>query len=290
MIPEPAHITEQSQNATGQPHQAQSGPRPLGSARRTRYGARGVSGQASIILLIEPDTALAGQIVHVLSGAALGCLVWHVTSAADARAVLKHQAVSLIVLDLTLPDIDGLVLCTQLKAKFPDVSVMACGPASTAQTVLAFRLGAEDVLKKPFAVAELEARVEAILRRRARAIPPPPISASPSLVPRASHASLGTLQVDVRGWRVTLNGKPLDVTPTEFRLLAFMVNHAGTIVSRQELAAGVWGSDAMAHSRSVDAYVRRINAKLRTGPGAPQLLNVRGVGFQLSITTTPRAA
>jgi DNA-binding response OmpR family regulator len=151
--------------------------------------------------------------------------------------------------------------------------------------VLGFKLGAEDVVAKPFELAELEVRIEAILRRRAQ--PSAAGSAAAAQAVREPSSSspaptLGRLRVDLARWRVTLDERPLDLTPTEFQLLVFMARRPGEIISRAELARGVWGDESMAGSRTIDAYVRRIGAKL-SGRGAPRILSIRGLGYQLAV-------
>jgi DNA-binding response OmpR family regulator len=240
------------------------------------------------ILLVEDDAPLAADMTRGLSRATpTGCTVWHAETAAEARAVLKHGRPDLIVLDLTLPDVDGLVFCTQLKTEAPDVPFMICSTATTAEKVLGFKLGAEDVVAKPFELAELEVRVEAILRRRAQATSKNSSTLaltkpSRELPSSAAAPDLGRLRVDLARWRVTLDERPLDLTPTEFQLLVFMARRPGEIISRAELARGVWGDESMAGSRTIDAYVRRISAKL-SGRGAPRILSIRGMGYQLAV-------
>jgi DNA-binding response OmpR family regulator len=244
--------------------------------------------ESATILLVEDDAAVAAAVTQALS--ASGNTVWHAETAADARAVLRHRHPDLIVLDLTLPDVDGLVFCTQLKTEAPGVPFMICSTATTAEKVLSFKLGAEDFVGKPFEPPELEARVEAILRRHAHAGTTPArsrVEQPRELAPAAMSPS--RLRVDLARWRVTLDDKPLDLTPTEFQLLVFLARRPGEIISRQELARGVWGNESMSRSRTIDAYVRRISAKLAGSPrqvygeGAPRVLNIRGLGYQLAI-------
>ena len=243
--------------------------------------------EAPTILLVEDDGALAEEMVRALGRSEY--TVWHAESAADARAVLRNARPDLIVLDLTLPDVDGLVFCTQLRTEAPDVPFMICSAATTAEKVLGFKLGAEDVLAKPFELPELEARIEAILRRRARANATP-LRAPPAKTLSSSPPDLGRLRVDLSRWRVTLDDRPLDLTPTEYQLLVYLARHPGEIISRQELARGVWGNESMSNSRTIDAYVRRISAKL-SGSGLrqdqserlPRILSIRGLGYQLAV-------
>jgi DNA-binding response OmpR family regulator len=230
------------------------------------------------ILLVEDDEPFAAEVTQTLS--TQGWTVWPAGTAGDARAVLKQAHPDLIVLDLTLPDVDGLVFCTHLKHEAPEVPFMVLGAATTAETVLAFKLGAEDVLGNPFELAELEARVEAILRRRGQLDTQAGPWSQPRELRSASTTKLGGLQVDLTRWRITLDGQPLDLTPTEFQLLVFMAHRPGVILSRQELARGVWGDESMSRSRTIDAYVRRISAKL--GGSGPRVLSIRGLGYQLA--------
>jgi DNA-binding response OmpR family regulator len=245
----------------------------------------------STILLIEDDPAAAGELTRALSE--VGATVWHAETGADARAVLKDARPDLIVLDLTLPDVDGLVLCANLKNEAPDVPFMVCSTGTTAEKVLSFKLGAEDFVAKPFEAAELQVRVEAILARHAKQIAAgnsaPDSTGAHAGLGSSSGPDLGRLRVDLARWRVTVDDKPLNLTPTEFQLLVFMAQRPGEILSRQELARGVWGNESMSRSRTIDAYVRRIAGKLSGSQRQtqddwpPRILNIRGLGYQLSV-------
>ncbi len=168
---------------------------------------------------------------------------------------------------------------------------MICSTGTTAEKVLSFKLGAEDFVARPFELQEFEARVEAILRRHSH----PPVAVTLPETERVSpptdaYATGGTgrLRVDLARWRITVDDRPLDLTPTEFQLLVFMARRPGEIISRQELARGVWGDESMSRSRTIDAYVRRISSKLSGsrrhahGEWPPRILNIRGLGYQLS--------
>ena len=242
--------------------------------------------QASIVLLIEGEPESATELTAVLSD--IGCTVWHAETGADARAILRDARPDLIVLDLTLPDVDGLVLCANLRSEAADVPFMLCSKGSTAEKVLSFKLGAEDFVARPYEVQELQARVEAILARNARRQVPARSGVGGATAVKEGP-DLGRLRVDISRWRVTVDDKPLSLTPTEFQLLVFMARRPGEIISRQELARGVWGNESMSRSRTIDAYVRRISSKL-TGSRRqaeddcqPRILNIRGLGYQLAV-------
>lgn len=249
--------------------------------------------QAPILLLVEDDPDAAAQ--FSAAAADIGCTVWHAESGADARAILKDAQPDLIVLDLSLPDVDGLVLCANLKHEAADVPFMICSRGTTAEKVLGFKLGAEDFLVKPYEVPELQARIEAILARRTRKAADTRSTAmnlNPTIKP---GPDLGRLRIDLARWRVTVDNKPLALTPTEFQLLVFMAGRPGEIISRQELARGVWGNESMSRSRTIDAYVRRISSKLTNShprtddEWPPRILNIRGLGYQLAVPHVPAA-
>jgi DNA-binding response OmpR family regulator len=239
------------------------------------------------ILLVEDDADAAAQFTDAVSE--IDCAVWHAESCGDARTILRDARPDLIAVDLTLPDVDGLVLAASLRHEAPGVPFMMCSVGTTPEKVLAFKLGAEDFVAKPYEVPELQVRVEAILARHA-----PPAEAPPPRI-ASEGPDLGRLRVDLSRWRVTFDDKPLILTPTEFQLLVFMAARAGTIVSREELARGVWGDESMSRSRTIDAYVRRISSKLSGAPrqgeddGPPRILNIRGLGYQLTVPRAPAA-
>jgi DNA-binding response OmpR family regulator len=245
--------------------------------------------QGPTILLVEDEADEAAALTRAL--AELGATVWHAETGADARAVLRDARPDLIVLDLTLPDVDGLVLCANLRTEAVGVPFMICSQGTTAEKVLSFKLGAEDFVSKPYEAPELQARIEAILARQARLV-----AATSSESTRSnreerfpsSGPDLGRLRVDLARWRVTVDDKPLILTPTEFQLLVFMAQRPGEIISRQELARGVWGNESMSRSRTIDAYVRRIASKLSGSKQTqddtpPRILNIRGLGYQLAV-------
>jgi DNA-binding response OmpR family regulator len=239
---------------------------------------------SATILLVEDDAASAAEVTRAL--AASGHTVWHAETGADARAMLRQGQPDLIILDLTLPDIDGLVFCTSLKTEAPNLPFMICSTGTTTEKVLSFTLGAEDFVAKPFELPEFLARVAAILRRTTRVISQQPPIAKPADSP---PTNLGRLRVDLAHWRVTLDDRWLELTPTEFQLLVFMAHRPGAIISREELARGVWGDESMSRSRTIDAYVRRITAKLSSchsdvvDEPVPRILNIRGCGYQLAM-------
>ena len=177
----------------------------------------------------------------------------------------------LIVLDLMLPDVDGLDLCKQLKAdkKLREIPVIMLTAKSTEMDkVLGLEVGAEDYVTKPFGVNELLARIRAHLRR-----------AENGGAAEEGVLETGGIRIDDARREVTLAGKQLKLTPIEYQLLKLLVEEVGKVLDRDNLLEKVWGYDKMANTRTVDVHVRRLRQKL--GAEAKRLKTVSGVGYKL---------
>jgi DNA-binding response OmpR family regulator len=174
-----------------------------------------------------------------------------------------------------LPDTDGLVLCSELRSRGSAPIVLLSGTKRRSDPILGLRLGADDFIAKPFDNRELLARLEAILRRTnvGRSREP----AEPEVY------RVGPLTVDV-GRRMVLHGdRPLQLTPTEFRLLATLASEPDKVFSREELASRVWSYDMLGESRVVDVHIRRLRQKLdAAGIKDPFIVTLRGFGYKLS--------
>ena len=220
------------------------------------------------ILVIEDELAVAQVLTAALES--VGYTVCLATSGAEARDQLGRVLPDLILLDLILPDIDGLVLCDTLRSQL-DVPIIICsGTSRRNDPTLALKLGADDFIHKPFHVDELLARVEANLRRSR----PRPRPRQPETL-RA-----GGLVVDVGRRRVLVGDEPLSLTPTEYKLMVALVSWPEHVVSRDELARGVWGYADASSCRTIDVHVRRLRQKL-SGLLAPRIIAVRGAGYML---------
>jgi DNA-binding response OmpR family regulator len=173
----------------------------------------------------------------------------------------------LVVLDLLLPGMDGLDLLRELRERKPQLPVLILSARSDIETKLrGFQLGAVDYLVKPFSLGELLARVRVQLRRR-----------QPPVVGSLLHA--GPLLLDLRKREARIGSRVCELTDGEFRLLHFMLEHAGEVNSREQLLSEVWGYDFDPRSNVVDVSVRRLRQKL--GPEAP-IETVRNVGYKLA--------
>jgi DNA-binding response OmpR family regulator len=214
------------------------------------------------VLLVEDDDGVAGALVEALS--AHGHVPRHVRRGEDA--LVAHKQAEFVLLDLGLPDIDGLDVLRKLRrvASVPVVVLTARGDERS--VVRGLRLGADDYLVKPVRTAELLARMDAVVRR--------------SLFRKDSAAAsidVDGVMVDVAGRRVLVDGSPVALTAKEFDVLAALATRMGTAVSRQQLMDEVWGDAYLAISRSLDVHVAQLRSKL----GRPGLLTtVRGFGYR----------
>lgn len=186
---------------------------------------------------------------------------------AAAAERIERGGLELVVLDILMPELDGLSLCRQLRGRVPIVFLSS--RAEEADRVLGLDLGADDYLTKPFSPRELVARVAAVLRRTAAEAVP---AARPAL-------ALGNLTIDRDRHAVHVAGVELVVTATELRLLATLAVHKGRVLSRGQLIATVYGDDHHISARTIDTHVRNLRAKLAAA-GAPVIETVHGVGYR----------
>jgi DNA-binding response OmpR family regulator len=227
------------------------------------------------ILVVEDDPSIVRTLVDLLEDA--DYRVWHAINGNDARDQLERAHPDLILLDLMLPDIDGLVLCSVLKS-VADVPIVICSASSRrSDPILSLKLGADDFIKKPFQVDDLQARVEAVLRRAGRT----PGGGLPA--PRSTDLHVGELTVEPARRRALIGGSQLTLTPTEFRLLTVLAAQAEEVLSRDQLAHDVWGYADASNGRTIDVHIRRLRLKLQTGSvRGPTIVSVRGTGYRLT--------
>jgi two-component system response regulator MtrA len=249
--------------------------------------AAGRAARASI-LVVEDDPAVACTLTDVLEFAQYR--VWQAVSGGDARRHMENvrdgpgSPPDLILLDLMLPDIDGLVLCSQLKS-VSDVPVIICTASGRrSDPILGLKLGADDFVRKPFDVEDLVARIEAVLRRaRPKAAPVPAPPASPVV-------RVGELVIEPARRMARLGSQSLPLTPTELRLLTVLAQ-SDEVRSRSYLAQEVWGYADASNSRTIDVHVRRLRVKLASASvRGPVIIAVRGMGYRLAADETANTA
>ncbi|GAA3886332.1 response regulator transcription factor [Saccharothrix violaceirubra] len=214
------------------------------------------------VLLVEDDDGVADALVAALSGG--GHRPHRVRRGADA--LLSHHDHDLVLLDLGLPDADGLDVLRKIRRVSPVPVVVLTARGDERSVVRGLRLGADDYLVKPVRLGELLARMDAVLRRSR-----PPDEAE-------AVVRVGDVEIDLAGRRVTAGGAEVGVTTKEFDILAALARRAGTAVSRQQVMDEVWGDAYLAVSRSLDVHLAGLRAKLAR-PGL--VTTIRGFGYRL---------
>ncbi|MGW0043585.1 response regulator transcription factor [Rhodococcus sp. NPDC003348] len=196
---------------------------------------------------------------------------------AEALSVVADRAPDAVVLDMNMPVLDGASVVTALRAMGNDIPICVLSArSSVGDRVAGLEAGADDYLVKPFVLAELVARINAMLRRRAAPVQP----AGPTGTAQGS-LTVGSLVMDMPGRRAVLDGHEIDLTKREFELLAVLVRNHGVVLTRERLLELVWGYDFVADTNVVDVFVGYLRRKLEAH-GHPRILQtVRGVGFVL---------
>jgi two-component system, OmpR family, response regulator len=205
-----------------------------------------------------------------------GCTVTTSATGTDALALAEATTPDLIVLDVVLPDIDGFEVCRRLRARDNDVPVIfLTARDTTSDTVTGLTLGGDDYITKPFSVEALVARVRAVLRRTAKRD-----SAEDGEQDGGSTLRVADVELDEEHWTVRRAGVPIELSPTEFRLLAYLMRNQGLMLSRKQLLENVWGWEYAGQSQVLETYVSYLRHKL--DPLGPPLIHTqRGVGYSL---------
>ena len=227
------------------------------------------------ILIAEDQTDIRNLLVLNLRNAG-----YNVTDVADGLAALASetaQSNDLLILDLMMPGLDGLEVCKTLRARGCNTPILMLTAKSTElDRVLGLELGADDYLTKPFSLAELLARVKALLRRSEL------MKAAQVAQSGAAPLSNGTLTLLPSRRQAQMNGKELDFTALEFDFLLHFKQHPGQVFSRSQLLNAVWGYTHDGYEHTVTTHINRLRAKLEADPLRPQvILTVRGAGYKM---------
>jgi len=214
------------------------------------------------VLVVEDESKLAALLMDYL--AAAGHVPTWINDGAKALALLRAQPFDAVLLDVSLPGMDGLAVCRSVRETSDLPVLMITARVEEVDRLVGLEAGADDYVCKPFSVRELVARVKVILRR-----------------PRISTRDSG-LVVDAERHQATLDGKALDLTPVEFRLLATLAAAPGKVLSREKLLAQLYEDHRVVTGRTVDTHVKNLRRKLgEARPGADLLRSIYGVGYAL---------
>jgi two-component system, OmpR family, alkaline phosphatase synthesis response regulator PhoP len=236
---------------------------------------KGPAGRQELVLLVEDDLSLRLALTKTLRSSGFRVEV-AMTGREGLDAALNLRP-DLVLLDVMLPGMNGFEVLERLRAEDQDVPIlMVTAKGEELDKVRGLGLGADDYIVKPFGMAELNARVEAALRRRRRA------EAEVSVV------TIGDVVVDFRAHSIERGGKPIESTALEMRLLRYFVRHEGSLLPRQRILDAVWGSDYFGTDRTVDNFINRLRTKIETDPKNPRhIVTVRGAGYRFSRSPAP---
>lgn len=224
------------------------------------------------ILIIEDDPEIIKLLeIHLTD------LIYHTAKAMDGELGLKmalENDYDLILLDLTLPSMDGVEICKKLRSKKNTPIIMLTAKSEEIDRVLGLEIGADDYITKPFSIRELLARVKAVMRR---------VGAKPAENQDSSAISVDGLYVDVDKRKVLLNDQKIELSPKEFELLVLMASNPGRNYTRTELLNIIWGYNFEGYEHTVNSHINRLRAKIESDMANPTyILTTWGVGYKFN--------
>jgi len=217
------------------------------------------------ILIVEDEPAIADAISYALESDGFATRTVH--AGAEALPLLEEGEFALAVLDIGLPDINGIELCKQLRQSCEVPIIFLTARNSEIDRVVGLEVGGDDYVSKPFSPRELSARVKAVLRRSA---------------PRAAASAASVFALDAERFQASFSGTPLELSRYEFLLLQVFLRRPGQVFSREQLMALVWDAPEASMDRTVDAHIKNLRAKLRAiNPELDPIVTHRGIGYAL---------
>jgi DNA-binding response OmpR family regulator len=224
------------------------------------------------VLVVEDERDVADLIRYNLTREGYDVVV--ALTGADALKQAREIHPDLVLLDIMVPQLNGWEICRRLKQDADTKGIpviMVTGRVEEGDKVLGFEMGADDYVTKPFSPRELLARIRAVARR-----------GRPGDTDRKPHVKVGELEIDRYRFEIRMKGRPVDLTPKEFELLAILAGAPGRVFGREELLDAVWGRDGFVEPRTVDVHLARLRAKFAAARvPAPAIETVRGVGYRL---------
>jgi DNA-binding response OmpR family regulator len=220
-----------------------------------------------VILVVDDEREIVASVSDYLREA--GYRPIPAFNGESALSAFEAEEPALVILDLGLPDINGIDVAREIRRRSQVPIVMLTARSQEIDRILGFELGADDYITKPFSPRELVLRVQALLRRTSGPIVEPPVQ-------------IGNLVVDLSGREVRLDGAPIDLTATEFDLLAFLVRRPSHVFTRMQLLKEVQGYSTPALIRNIDNHIMNLRRKIENDPTSPQIIKtVYGVGYKL---------
>lgn len=226
--------------------------------------------ESPLIIIVDDDAAIAKAVVAKLE--LEGFEATYVLSGQEFFEIMEKRDPALVILDLGLPDIDGVTICQRIRHTSPVPIIMLTARAEEVNRIVGLEVGADDYVTKPFSLDELVARVKAVLRR---------MDPSRGIAPPSQLLEVGDITIDTEGYQVTVAGKVVELTPTEFGLLRTLAETPGRVFSHQELLQKVWDYDQY-DTHLVEVHIANLRTKIEKNPRKPhRVVTVRGVGYKL---------
>jgi two-component system alkaline phosphatase synthesis response regulator PhoP len=224
----------------------------------------------SRVLIVEDDAAMTVALRDGLQYD--GYTVMVAPDGAAGLSMAMDESPDLVILDVMLPQMSGLDVCQQLRSRGNDVPIiMLTARGQETDKVVGLKLGADDYVTKPFSFVELAARIEAVLRRKPRTADRPDVLA------------FGDVEVDFERFVATKGGVPLELTPREYKILKYLSEHRGRVITRERLLSSVWSYNSIPITRTVDMHIAKLRKKIEENPDDPKyVVTVHGAGYKFA--------
>jgi two-component system response regulator RegX3 len=224
------------------------------------------------ILIVEDEASFSEALEFLLGKEGFSI----VTAATGTEALRKFEqgGIDLVLLDLMIPEVSGIEVCRQIRAKSKIPIIMLTAKDSEVDKVVGLEIGADDYVTKPYSSRELVARIRAVLRR----------NGNDEVESASGLLTVGGVKMDVDRHQVSVNGIPVSLPLKEFELLEFLMRNAGRVLTRMQLIDRVWGSDYVGDTKTLDVHIKRLRAKIEIDPANPTVIQtVRGLGYKMEL-------
>lgn len=219
------------------------------------------------ILIVEDESRMRRLISDYLNRE--GYLTIEAENGKKAVEIFDSQKIDLIILDIMMPEYDGWTVCREIRKSSSVPIIMLTARSEESDELFGFELGVDEYITKPFSPKILVARVKALLRR--------------SYTEEDSTLSFNGLEIDMKGHRVFIEGREIEMTPKEYELLTYMVQNEGNALTREQILNNVWGYDYFGDLRTVDTHVKRLRIKIRETGKDKYIQTIRGVGYRFEV-------
>jgi len=223
--------------------------------------------QVANVLIVDDDPHIRELVRHFLQNE--GLTVHEAADGVEALARLDSVKVSLVILDIMMPNMDGWKLCRKLREHYDFPLLMLTAKGETSQKIKGFQLGTDDYLVKPFEPLELVARVKALLRRYRIAV--------------SQQVQIGEVTLDRGTFEVTVSGERITLPPKEFELLFMLASYPGKTLTRERLIEEIWGYDFEGNERTLDVHINRLRDRFPEDRHSFRIATVRGLGYRLEV-------